>query len=194
MSSTADLTGPWVGHYLQFGQEHPIVAQFVQAGERLSGSMRDGSPEGEYSLFEVAAQAGLPPGADEQIDARLREAVPGPAAAPIRYVSRLPPESVLEGRRDGETVSFLKSYQGVSFGGYKVGEQLLGIQKPSHAVHYQGQLSPDGLVIEGRWWIDTDPEAGTPRTEGSFTLRRAESGTPASQEQVQTTEREDRPW
>jgi hypothetical protein len=174
MSSLSDLTGRWIGHYRHHGQEYPITANLVQAGEGLSGSMRDGHPDFEFSVFEAAAEAGLPPGADEQIEASLREAVPGAPTAPIRYVSHLPPDSVLAGRCSGRSVYFLKTYQGTSFGGYKVGDQLLGIRKDGHAVHYEGQLSPDGRQIEGRWAIDADPELGTRRSEGHFTLRREE--------------------
>jgi hypothetical protein len=113
-------------------------------------------------------------GTDEQIEAKLRQMVPAVRGAPIRYVSHLPTHSALEGRRTGQTVFFLKTYQGTSFGGYKVGDQLVGIQKDGHAVHYEGQLSPDGLVIEGRWWIDADPAYATRRTESTFLLRRWE--------------------
>jgi hypothetical protein len=134
--------------------------------------MRDGQTESDYSLFEVAQQAGLPPGADEQIEEGLRRALPDTPSGPIRYVWRLPSGSVLEGRCKGSVVYFLKTYQGTSFSGYKAGDRLLGIHKEGHAVHYEGRLSPDGLVIEGRWWIEADPEEGTPRTEGLFSLRR----------------------
>jgi hypothetical protein len=143
--------------------------------------MRDGHPDRECSAFEAACEAGLPPGADEQIEAQLRAMVPDAPAGPIRYVSHLPRASVLEGRRRGPTVRFLKTYQGTSFGGYKVGDKLVGVQKDGHAVHYEGQLSPDGLVLEGRWSIDPDPTFGTPRAEGLFTLRRLEEGEPASE-------------
>ncbi len=174
MSSAVNLTGRWIGHYLQHGQQHPITALFYQSGEHLSGSMRDGHPEDEYSLFDIAAQTGLPPGADEQIEARIRELIPDAPSGPIRYISQLPAESVLEGRCLGARVSFLKTYQGTSFGGYKVGNQLIGVQKTGHAVHYEGQLSSDGLTMEGRWWIDGDPAQGTQRVEGYFALGRAE--------------------
>jgi hypothetical protein len=193
MSSPLDLTGRWIGHYLQRDQEYPITADLVQAGECLSGSMRDGHPDREYSVFEVAFEAGLPPGTDEQIEAHLREVVPDAAAAPIRYVSHLPPESALEGRRKGRTVSFLKTYKGTSFGGFKVGDRLLGFQKDGHAVHYEGQLSPDGTVIEGRWWIDADPALGVPRTEGHFALRRKDGDESPSREQARTVGRQARP-
>src|SRR5262245_6071205 len=101
MSSLADLTGVWIGHYQQHGREHPITADLVLAGERLSGTMCDGHPDSESSVFEAAAAAGLPPGTDEQIEARLREALPGAPARPIRYVSHLPADSALEGRCSG---------------------------------------------------------------------------------------------
>jgi hypothetical protein len=128
MSSSSELTGRWVGHYVQREQQYPITADLVQAGERLSGSMYDGQPDRECSPFEAACEAGLPPGVDEQIEAQLRKMVPGASGGRIRYVSHLPTASVLEGRRHGPTVSFLKTYQGTSFSGYRVGEQLVGIE------------------------------------------------------------------
>ena len=174
--SSMNLSDRWIGYYLQRGEECPIAADFFEAEERLSGFMYDGQPDRDYSIGEATAEAGLPPGEDEQIEAKLREMVPDAPASPIRYVSHLPPNSSLQGRRTGQTVYFLKTYQGTSFGGYQIGNQLLGIQKASHKVHYEGQLSPDGLVIEGRWWIDSDPVSATPQTEGLFHLRRAEAG------------------
>jgi hypothetical protein len=188
MSLSLDLTGRWVGHYVQNDQEHPITADLVQLADRLSGSMYDGRPDRECSVFEAACQAGLPPGTDEQIAANLRQMVPAVPGAPIRYVAHVPTNSVLEGRRSGRTVSFLKTYQGISFDGYKVGDQLVGIQKDAHAVHYEGQLSPDGLVIEGRWWIDADPAYATRRTESTFLLRRWEGHEAFSEEQTAASE------
>jgi hypothetical protein len=182
MSTSLNLTGRWLGHYQQHHRVHPIAAEFVHAGERLTGSMRDQETQSEYSVFQVAAEAGLPPGADEQIVAALREMVPDAPSGPIRYVSHLPPESALEGRVNGNDVYFLKTYQGASFGGYRVGDKLVGQKKAGHSVHYRGQLRPDATEIEGVWWIEADPDGGTRRTEGLFTLRRQEgSGSPAEQ-------------
>jgi hypothetical protein len=192
MSPTLDVTGRWVGHYLQREQQYPIMADLVQAGERLSGSMCDGHPDRECSVFEVACEAGLPPGADEQIETRLREVVGGGPAGPIRYVTHLPAASVLEGRCHGGTVSFLKTYQGTSFGGYKVGDKLVGVKKDGHAVHYEGRLAPDGQVIEGRWWIDPDPAWGTSRAEGLFTLRRLPKGETSTEAQTRAPDEEGR--
>lgn len=171
-SNDTNLTGTWVGDYSQHGRPSPITAELVHSGERLTGSMRDGEPDRTSTVFEVAAEAGLPPGADEQIVARLREMFPDAPSSEIRYVTHLPPESALEGRVRGSTVTFLKTYRGDHFGGYKVGDRLVGRRVSGHAVQYNGRLSPDGMEIEGRWWIDPDPESGTIRTEVSFLLRR----------------------
>jgi len=160
---------------MQGGQERPISADLHHDGANLSGSMRDGEPDRECSLFEGAMQAGLPPGADEQIDANLRKLLPDAGTEPIRCISHLPEESVVEGACEGDVVSFTKTYMGNSFAGYKVGDKFVGTEAEGHAVHYEGQLSPDRSVIEGRWSIDADPDAGTRRANGLFFLRRETS-------------------
>ncbi len=172
ISPLSNLTGRWIGYYEQGGRKHPIFADLVQEGDNLTGSMRDGEPDRDYSLFEIAAEAGLPPGADEQIHANLRALIPDAPAGSIRYITHLPPDSHLEGRRNERVVSFVKSYLGTTYSGYKVGDKMLGTKKEGHDVHYEGKLSSDGLEIEGRWWIDPDPNHGTRRAEGLFTLRR----------------------
>jgi hypothetical protein len=170
MSNIVDLTGRWTGYYLQLGREHPITADLVQSGSRLSGAMCDGQPDSECSLFEIAQHSGLAPGADEQIAKHIREQHPD-AKGPIRYVMRLPTSSILEGHCKGSIVYFLKSYQGNSYSGYKAGDQLLGTERPGHSVHYEGRLETDD-VISGKWWIDANPAIGFMRTEGLFLLRR----------------------
>jgi hypothetical protein len=192
--SSANLTGRWIGHYLQRGEKSPITADLLETGESLSGFMYDGKPDRDYLVFEVAADAGLPPGSDEQIESKLREMVPDASGGPIRYVSHLPANSILRGRRTGRTVYFLKTYQGTSFGGYKVGDQLFGVEKVDHEVNYEGQLSADGLVLEGRWWIDADPAQGTPMTEGLFQLCKAEAGEAPSPQPASGSIPEKRPW
>jgi hypothetical protein len=192
--SSPNLTGRWVGNYWQHGREYPITAEFAQAGEQLSGSMRDGHPDRESTVFEAASEAGLPPGADEQIEARLREIVPDSPSGPIRYVSHLPPDSVLEGRCTGRTIRFRKTYRGLSFGGYRVGDALVGIEKEGHTVHYHGLLSADNRLIEGQWWIDANPASGTRRTEGDFCLRSSLEVDAPNAQQAPTSEPKHRPW
>jgi hypothetical protein len=171
MTTTSNLTGRWIGYYEQEGQRRPIVADLVQEGVALGGSMHDGQSDFDCSLFDLTAKAGLPPGADERIDANLRAMMPG-ARGPIRYVIDLPPESRLEGRCAGSTVSFVKTYLGESFQGYKVGEKVLGSREKGHSVHYQGLLSLAGDEIQGTWCIPAGPGHQSRRTEGTFLLRR----------------------
>ncbi|MBX7106624.1 MAG: hypothetical protein K1X57_21295 [Gemmataceae bacterium] len=168
------LTGRWSGAYEQHGREGPIEAEFqVDDAGRLTGTMRDLVTDQDLSLFDAAASAGLPPGYDEQVEARLREVFPDQAAQPIRFVSHVPPDSDLEGEVEGIHVRFRKTYRGESHSGYRVGDNvLIGGLVNNHAVNYRGKLGPDGQTIEGRWWIDADPERRTPRDEGSFQLRR----------------------
>jgi hypothetical protein len=64
------------------------------------------------------------------------------------------------------------TYRGIHFGGFQVGDVVVGHRSEDHAVHYRGKLSPRGNEMEGKWWIDPTPESGGRRTEGSFILRR----------------------
>jgi len=172
MSRETNLTDRWVGNYFQHGRPRPIMADLVQAGERLTGSMRDGVTESECSVTEVAVEAGLPPGGDEQIVDRLRRMFPDAPATEVRYVTHLPPDSALEGWVKGLEVYFLKAYEGTHYGGYQIGDKLVGFEKAAHVVHYGGRVSSDGEEIEGKWWIEDTPGHGPRLAEGSFTLRR----------------------
>jgi hypothetical protein len=175
MSREPNVTGRWVGNYFQHGRPRPIVAYLVQAHERLTGLMRDGETDFEYSITEWANEAGLPPGGDEQIVDRLRRMFPDAPATPIRYVTHLPPDSALEGEVKGPDVCFLKSYIGAHYGGYLIGDRpVLGFRLEGHLVHYRGRLSSDGEAIEGRWRINPSPGAGARRTKDLFILRRQE--------------------
>jgi hypothetical protein len=184
------VTGTWVGEYFQHDRPHAITAELVQSGEVLTGSMRDGEPDQEMSVTEVASGMGNTPGMDEQIVAKLREMFPEAPVAPVRYVSHLPPESTLEGWIRGPGLYFLKSYQGVSFGGFRLGDRVVGEEIEDPTVHYSGRVGPGGEEIEGRWWIDPTPEAGGRRTEGSFILRRRGD----AQEATRAASTTDRPF
>ncbi len=174
-AEAVNLTGPWAGHYWQHGTTHPIVAEFVQKGDRLTGTMRDGDTAAEWSLFDVAAEAGLPPGADEQIAAQLQALLPGASGTPIRYEAQLPAVSVLEGEVRQREVMFFKTYQGEHFTGYRIGDRRVGAMIVGHTVQYAGTLNEAGTAIEGRWRIPP-PQPGEPGTEGDFVLRRQPGG------------------
>jgi hypothetical protein len=167
-----NVTGHWTGHYLQRDEQRPITADLIQTGDRLTGTMSDGHTDQESTLFDLALAAGLPPGSDEQLELKIRGAFPKTPIGPVRYVSHLPSNSLLEGRCKNQVISFIKTYQGACFSGYRAGDQVIGVEKDGHAVHYEGRFSADGLEIDGRWWIDADREHGAPRTEGLFSLRR----------------------
>jgi hypothetical protein len=185
MPNDVNLSGTWVGEYRQYDRPHAIAAELRQSGEELTGSMRDGEPDQEMSVSEVASGS-----EDEQIVARLREMFPDSPIAPIRYVSHLPPESTLEGWVRGSGVYFLKSYQGVSFGGFRVGERIVGQKSEDDAVQYSGRVGPGGDEIEGRWWIDPKPGTSERRTEGSFWLRRQDGEALEAEEAASAVVRE----
>jgi hypothetical protein len=172
MGTDVNLTGRWEGSYSQYGRAHAITAEFVQSGEVLRGTMRDRETVTEKSVFEVALEAGLPPGADEQIEASLRAMFPDAHGVRVRSRTELPPLSTLEGDLRGRTVSFVKRYQGESFVGYQVGERRVGQTTEGHAVHYHGEISDNEMTIAGRWWIEPSIPRGTARTEGEFELMR----------------------
>jgi hypothetical protein len=167
MSNNLNLSGTWVGEYFQYDRPHAITAELQHSGEALTGSMRDGEPDQDLSVSEVTSGS-----EDERIVAQLRQMFPDAPIGPIRYVAHLPPESTLEGWVRGPGIYFRKFYQGASFGGFKVGDRIVGQKNDAHSVHYSGRVGPDGDEIEGRWWIDPTPESGGRRTEGSFRLRR----------------------
>ena len=172
MAQDTNLSGRWAGHYYQHNGPHPISLDIVQDGERLSGSMWDGDTEKEVSVFEAAAEAGLPPGADEQIVAQLGAMFPETRADSIRHVAHLPSQSSIEGWVRGDSVYFLKTYLGAHVSGFKIGERIVGQRIENHCVHYQGRLNEEGNGLEGRWWIEAQAGKGIARNEGSFELRR----------------------
>ena len=131
--------------------------------------MSDGEPEHELTVREVATQSGQ----DERIVAAVQRFFPDAASDAIQFISKLPPESFLEGWVRGRGLYFDKSYKGTCFGGFKVGDQAVGRSYDNHVVHYSGRLAIEGQEIEGRWWIDPRREEGGEKTEGTFILRRA---------------------
>jgi hypothetical protein len=169
-----NLTGFWTGHYYQHSRAHPMTADLVQTGNRLSGTMTDTDTYRAQSVFETALEAGLPPGADEQITAKLREMFPDAAGSPIRYVVELPSRSVVEGTINERSIHFKKTYEGEHFSGYEVGTNRVGDRIENHVVQYRGHVSADGAMIEGQWSITHQSEQGKRTVEGAFELRRTE--------------------
>lgn len=169
--SQQGLSGAWKGFYTQYDVESPITVQFTQHGTSISGEMRDGRTENEQSIFSAAAQAGLAPGVDEQIEAQIRAQYPEAADLPIRVVSTLPEKSVLEGKFDGKFIRFTKTYSGDHFIGYEFGDRRIGDVIPGHSVEYSGTVSEDQNMIKGNWTIYTE-EAPKGFIQGGFKLQR----------------------
>jgi hypothetical protein len=147
------LTGEWHGYYVQHGMQHQIIATLTQDGDRISGQMVDTDTRTEQSLYEAVANAGLPPGADEQIAEQLRQVIPDAGDGPIIIRSILPEGSKLEGTVTGDFVRFTKTYQGVSIHMHQIGEKGVAQTEHGHSVGYSGRLSADGKTIAGRWTI-----------------------------------------
>lgn len=166
------LTGRWSGHYVQRDQARGMTAELRQDGGTLEGTMRDEQTSFVMTVYEMAAECRLPPGADEEIVKALRHQYPDRAQAPIRALMTLPAESAVEGEVRGRTVTFRKTYRGEAFSGYTIGEERVGVTVRGHAVQYRGRVDEGGGEIDGTWWIDADPRRGLRRTEGSFVLRR----------------------
>ncbi len=174
VKSPRTLTGRWTGYYVQRDKRRDLTADLTQTGEKLRGTMQDLETVFEMSVFEMALEGGLPPGADEMIVSRIRKQFPELPGDPIRASMSLPSHSSVEGQVRSRTVYFLKSYQGEAFSGYRIGQQRIGMTIAGHAVHYRGQLSADGSTLEGTWWMSAQPALGIQRAEGAFLLERDE--------------------
>src|SRR5947209_7665267 len=138
------LTGRWTGYYVQRDRRRDLNADFTQAGAALRGTMQDLQTQFELSIFEMAVENGLEPGADEKIVSRIRRQFPELPAEPIRAAMSLPSRSALQGSIRGRTVYFLKTYLGEAFSGYRIGRHKVGVNMAGHSVHYKGALSRDG--------------------------------------------------
>ena len=165
------LHGKWVGHYSQYGSDCPIEAELIQEANRIYGKMIDVQTVSERSLSEVTLESGLPPGADEQIDERIRKMLPDAGKEPIRYTTELPEESLVEGVIDGSFIRFEKTYQGRQFSCYRIGNQGVGHVTEDHSVNYSGRVSSDGKTIEGRWAIFSG-EGQPSNGQGAFVLHK----------------------
>jgi hypothetical protein len=172
MTEPIDITGRWSGYYCQHGREHPISAIFAQVDAHVQGKMTDSVTSVDKSIFEYAFDAGLPPGADEQIYVQLRKEHPGALRSPIQANWRLPEFSTLEGEITGRQVRFVKRYIGESFAGWRIGEKLVGETVTDRADEYAGMIEADGNSIEGHWSAPSKAKKQMPAVGGRFQLHR----------------------
>ena len=150
-------------------------------GDRIHGLMTDEDTTTERSLYDLAAAAGLPPGADEKLDEHIRKLIPNAPKGPISAHTVLPKASTLEGAITGPFVRFTKTYRGESTHSYRVGDRSLDTKIAGHSVEYSGRLSPDGNAISGRWTI-LDPNSPRGIVDGLFELRRNCASAPTKDE------------
>ena len=172
MAETRDLSGHWEGFFTQHGREWPISADLTQSGDYLAGVMRDEELVFETSVAELAMEGGLPPGADEKIVEQVRALLPGSEGLPVRAEVLVPSRADVSGRVAGDAVQFTKTYRGLFFAGYRVGDVRVGYGGEDQEVQYRGRISPDGREIEGRWRLPDSPVRSVIRSEGGFLLRR----------------------
>lgn len=170
-SGEVTLTGDWQGHYTQHGSRHRLLARLTQQGPRFTGEMTDLDNVTVQSLFDFVADAGMQPGADEQLEGQIRQMLPEAGPGPITTRSILPWSSRLTGTVQGPFVRFIKTYDGEAWHGYEIDETGIGQRQPAHPVEYSGRLSPDGNMISGLWTIyHQDSSRGC--IDGGFTLQR----------------------
>jgi hypothetical protein len=180
------LTGPWQGYYVQNGSRRPICAALTQEGEVLTGSMRDADTVHEETWSDAYTRVGLPPTRKEELTQRVRRWVLGTSAAaagdsnptdnpkeaaPMKTVAILPQASRLQGTVRGNTLEFVKTYQGAYYEGVDVGDRGAGQAKYDHSVAYTGELSADQDTITGRWIIYQE-SVPNGFIDGDFVLQR----------------------
>lgn len=182
MDPTTDLTGSWSGYYVIWGLQRPIRAELRQQGMRLGGSMVDLEPVLEVPFALLVDQMALPVDTEQKTADRLRKlgnrdlgSSPGdPADGPVRFESRLPPDSTLSGKIRGTAVAFRKTYQGSATSVLRVGSRRHSTIRYNHEVDYTGEVSPDGRQVEGSWtirrgWVE---RLYYRHEHGAFVLRR----------------------
>ncbi len=167
-----DISGRWIGHYVQNDRSWPIVAEFVLDRGKLTGVMFDVIQHHEYSLADLSEYFGESEESLDKVMAMIHEHLPEAAREDVRYVCGNPGQSAIEGFMIGRNAKFTKTYQGERVFGFRVNDRFLGFQGPNTPVHYDGRLTAGGDVFEGRWSVESKRDTGIVRLEGIFRLRR----------------------
>ena len=156
MTTAADITGSWRGHYEQSGGRRGISMQVVQKGQSFVGRMRDAE-----TLLSGSAEL-------------LRVDADGVELEPLRMesVGELPEYSIVEGSVVGDHVEFDKVYQGAHrITVWVPGHGEAQHEIPEHRVTYRGRLQAGATVLRGEWRIRA-PRPDLDGAVGSFELRR----------------------
>jgi hypothetical protein len=194
MTALPDLTGRWVGHYVQRDQRRQISADFRQQGVSLVGTMYDRTTEMSWPLLDqLGANGALSQQQREWLDSLLAALDDAPLSSIEGYFVRPQTAALMGELRDGH-VSWQKQYNGPAQFGYRAGGRYVSKQVDDYVVNYQGSLSVDGFTIEGDWGIDARPDLGTPPRKGRFMLRRKPGHAEAAADSASTAVRADRAW
>jgi hypothetical protein len=176
---SADLTGRWTGFY-RFRSEglghFPIVAEILQEGTRISGEMYDQITEWSDSLNGVLDRY------SQDIDPLSKWAVKA-AYSPQQIESievswRLPDTSDIEGKIQGDQITFTKIYRGSAVHKHKNtmdGSEVGSLERRRHTVYYSGQLEGEKGCIVGEWvikWRGVIGQLLPPKARGTFELYR----------------------
>jgi hypothetical protein len=147
-------SGYWSGHYehdssVRSGRVFPIHATLLESRGRIEGLMSDEVTNFAFTLAKVLDNA------------RSMGQTPAPAfnamleRHPDAIVeSSLPAASTLRGRLRGESLTFVKTYEGAEETWFRArGRTLASRVRPRHQVHYSGRFDAARGVIEGTWEI-----------------------------------------
>lgn len=169
-----NFNGEWLGFYVdpRLGQvEFPIRANLTESKGRVRGNMADEMPRQEQTIDDILML--LEPENPHRANWEwMNETYPN-----ARVITILPKDSKVEGSVLGMSIRFTKTYQGgpqVSIW-EGVDPQPLREEHRLHPIEYEGQLSSDGSVIEGRWQIKRRQFFGlwlTTLASGTFRLTR----------------------
>ena len=158
VTTHADLSGDWEGHYVQDGRTHGITMRVAQRDQSFVGEMRDADTllAGSQKLDRAAM------GGDTMAERLFGE---------IEILAELPERSIVEGEVQGRVVTFTKTYQGPTHTSVRLaGKTEIVLQVTGHAVRYLGTVATDGRELAGHWSIE--PKDGSPRLRDRYLLRR----------------------
>jgi hypothetical protein len=170
-----EVTGRWVGFYRYRSEQsgtHPIVAEFRQNGNRITGEMYDQITERSAPIdsFLETFREDISLGARRNWE-RVMEQL---GTRDVVVMTHLPDTSDIDGKIRGNLVKFTKSYRGSYDVNWSVHDRVVASgRRPRHKVHYSGHLDPQKMVIAGGWFIRRRGllrQFLPPRTRGSFEL------------------------
>ncbi|MEI7987359.1 MAG: hypothetical protein WCI55_17185 [Armatimonadota bacterium] len=174
-----NLTGTWEGHYFQnwiqggsaemdetSDYAFAIHLEIVENDGQFTGRMRDVRTSWSINMDKALSVS----------NASWFQKTIVKLFYPMRSVvtigHELPTNSSIEGKLDGQMVSFKKSYEGASRQLFDAaGRERITLKEPE-PVYYFGTLNDDGNLMEGKFVVG-NPNDNRPEAQGLFRLRRS---------------------